>query len=654
MSKTYLLSFIFFLLSFTTQAQTPQFKVNSFKNEANNVAARVNERLDVNDNACALIQVRLAETGVSFSANTGIVGNVERKGGDYWLFVSEGTRSIKIWKDGIKTIEYQLNPIPKSHETYILEVEVIRPEPKVAIIPVTIITEPENASLSIDGKRISGQTKSHKLRQGSHNILVEMPGYESQQKTIEVNSDNVYFNFKLSEITNAKLMIESEPSVATVYLDGVKLGETPISAFYPAGTYPVKLIKEGYITIENQNLTVTNPQTRKKYILEENVGYITINTYETAQVFINGKEYTNTKDIKLFPQLLNIKVTMPKAEDVEKQIVLKRNDTINIDLYPDAATATLQIAVTPFDAEIELTGDAGEHYTAKGMKIFKDIPIGEYTIKVKAEGYRTETKTVSLTTNQVLNQNIKLKEGPSGDIEMVFVKGGTFEMGSNNGDDDEKPIHTVTVSDFYIGRYEVTQKQWFDVMGSNPSHFKGCDNCPVEEVSWNDVQEFIKKLNQQSGENYRLPTEAEWEYAARGGVEANGRSPQYAGSNNIDEVAWYWKNSGDKLLSGEWGWGKIKSNNCRTHQVGTKAPNELGIYDMSGNVWEWCNDRYDAEYYKKSKGSINPQGPSSGTTRVNRGGSWISNAVGCRVANRGGDNPDNSFNILGFRLVLVP
>ena len=271
------------------------------------------------------------------------------------------------------------------------------------------------------------------------------------------------------------------------------------------------------------------------------------------------------------------------------------------------------------------------------MKILKIIPLGEYTHKVKSGGYRTATKVIRLTTNHILNREIKLKEGSNGDIEMVFVKGGTFQMGSNNGYDDEKPIHTVTVSDFYIGKYEVTQKQWFDVMGSNPSEFSGCDDCPVERVSWNDVQEFIKKLNRQSGQYFRLPTEAEWEYAARGGVEANGRSPQYAGSNNIDEVAWYLENSG-----------------CVTHAVGTKAPNELGLYDMCGNVWEWCNDWYDFNYYKISNGVINPHGPILDYLRVCRGGSCGGTSYSCRVFVRYYWFPEDNDRTLGFRLVLDP
>ncbi len=218
--------------------------------------------------------------------------------------------------------------------------------------------------------------------------------------------------------------------------------------------------------------------------------------------------------------------------------------------------------------------------------------------------------------------------------EMVFVKGGTFEMGSNEGEEHERPIHTVTLGDFYIGKYEVTQKEWEAVVGHSPSNFKGA-NRPTENVSWSDVQKFIKKLNAQSGEHYRLPTEAEWEYAARGGSKSSGYI--YSGSNDINEVAWYG--------------GYDKSGNAEeTHEVGQKQPNELGIYDMSGNVAEWCNDRYNEYYYNNSK-SKNPQGPSSGEYRVLRGGSWnISDNV-CRSSYRYYYLADDWHNYLGFRLV---
>ena len=218
--------------------------------------------------------------------------------------------------------------------------------------------------------------------------------------------------------------------------------------------------------------------------------------------------------------------------------------------------------------------------------------------------------------------------------EMVYVEGGTFTMGATSEQgsdayDKEKPAHSVTLDGYYIGKYEVTQKLWKAVMGSNPSDFKG-DNLPVENVSWDDVQEFLRKLNAMTGKNYRLLTEAEWEFAARGGNSSRGY--KYSGSNNIDDVAWYDGNSGDS-----------------PHVVGTKSPNELGIYDMSGNVWEWCQDWYGSY---SSSSQRNPQGSNSGSDRVFRGGCWNDGARVCRVSHRDYYTPDNRYYNLGFRLAL--
>jgi formylglycine-generating enzyme required for sulfatase activity len=213
----------------------------------------------------------------------------------------------------------------------------------------------------------------------------------------------------------------------------------------------------------------------------------------------------------------------------------------------------------------------------------------------------------------------------------------------------EKPAHRVTVGDFYIGKYEVTQRQWKQVMGveNNPSHFKG-DELPVENVSWIDIQEFIQRLNKLTGKKYRLPTEAEWEYAARGGVKSRGY--KYVGSNTIGDVAWYYENSGNKVLDeNNYRSDDIEKNNNMTHPVGTKQPNELGIYDMSGNVWEWVNDWY-GEYSESAK--TNPQGSSSGSYRVIRGGCWYIIAESCRVSFRNNGNPDSRFYDIGFRLAL--
>ena len=225
---------------------------------------------------------------------------------------------------------------------------------------------------------------------------------------------------------------------------------------------------------------------------------------------------------------------------------------------------------------------------------------------------------------------------------MIQVPGGSFQMGSNDGNSNEKPPHTVSVNTFYIGETEVTQELWKAVMGDNPSNFKKGDNYPVEEVSWNDCQTFIKKLNEKTGKKFRLPTEAEWEFAARGGKSGG---TKYSGSDNLAEVAWYgyWDDN-DKNRT---------ITTTTTMPVAQKKSNSLGIYDMLGNVWEWCQDWYASDYYKNSP-SNNPQGPSSGSYRVLRGGSWNFNAYCCRVANRYYGGPGIRGYDYGLRLALVP
>ncbi len=217
--------------------------------------------------------------------------------------------------------------------------------------------------------------------------------------------------------------------------------------------------------------------------------------------------------------------------------------------------------------------------------------------------------------------------------EMVTLPAGNFNMGSNNGDSDEKPAHKVSVAAFAMSKYEVTQGQWKAIMGSNPSELKNCgDNCPVENVSWNDVQEFIRKLNAKTGKQYRLPSEAEWEYACRAGAQQ-----EYCGSDNIDAVAWYGA------------YADPKGNSARTtNRVGQRQANAWGLYDMSGNVWEWVEDSYHDSYNgAPSDGSV-WQG--DGAKRVLRGGSWDFDPQDARAANRRWNDPAYRFNVIGFRL----
>lgn len=235
--------------------------------------------------------------------------------------------------------------------------------------------------------------------------------------------------------------------------------------------------------------------------------------------------------------------------------------------------------------------------------------------------------------------------------QMVFVKGGCYEMGDTFGDgqEDERPVHTVCVDDFYMGKYEVTQKEWVALMGSNPSSYnKRCDNCPVETVSWNIVQEFIDRLNSKSGRNYRLPTESEWEYAARSG----GKKERFAGFSEESQLYLY-ANFCDRNC--DLGWKlKNQSDGYRdTSPVGSYKPNGLGLYDMTGNVSEWVSDWYSENYYKESP-KDNPKGPSSGIWRLVRGGSCQYNPEDVRAYSRYWIVQTSISSKIGLRLALSP
>jgi formylglycine-generating enzyme required for sulfatase activity len=336
-----------------------------------------------------------------------------------------------------------------------------------------------------------------------------------------------------------------------------------------------------------------------------------------------------------------------------------RTGAINVKSTPAGATVYVngvQKGFTPMTISGLSPGSTGLKIVLDGYEMVDDT--------VKIEAGKEETMNYTLagvaaappakpgTETQVKPPSTEVKPPPTGmsptrrewkdpttGMEFVWVEGGTYQMGCGPlaGDcyPNESPEHEVTVSGFWIGKYAVTQGQWQKVMGSNPSAFKKGDNYPVETVTWDDAKEFIRTLSGKSGYAFRLPTEAEWEYAARSG----GKAEKYAGGSDIDAVAWYVSNSGRS-----------------THPVGTKAPNGLGIYDMSGNVWQWCEDVYDDHAYSKHQRN-NPVSNSGSTLRVLRGGSWFRDASWVRCAFRGHWEPAFKGNGhmggsgLGLRLV---
>ncbi|MDP8269109.1 MAG: formylglycine-generating enzyme family protein, partial [Candidatus Tenebribacter davisii] len=527
-------------------------------------------------------------------------------------------------------------------------------------VPVMISCNQNGAKVYVDNQQI-GLTQNKMLTSnigsGPREIRIEKDGFAAQMLQEEISLENNSFDFKLVPAMPAAVTINSNPEGATVYIGGLKFGITPTQSFFDAGTYPIKIEKESYETIEEQ-ITITEPETRETYNLTDIRATLTIKTHLNATVKFNGNNYKGgVINLKIAPQVLQITVEMPKAESIERVVSLQPKSSETLEIYPEVQTGTVQVMTIPTNAYIELNGDGGEHYFNTGRKTFLDVSIGSYEMIVKADGYKTHTESFRLNADITVPLQIALEEGSDLEsyttktgTEMIAVQGGTFQRGSNSGNSYKKPVHSITLNDFYIGKYEVTQKEWKNIMGSNPSLWKG-NNLPVERVSWYDAVEFCNKKSKAEGltpcytgrekntkcnfsaNGYRLPTEAEWEYAAIGANQS--RNYKYSGSNNISDVAWYDNNSGDK-----------------THSVDTKQANELGIYNMSGNVSEWCWDWYDEVYYLSSPEN-NPQGANSGQRSVLRGGSWAGDGDLCRVAYRDRDNRNYSTGCsLGFRIVI--
>ncbi len=544
---------------------------------------------------------------------------------------------------------------------------------------------------------------------GEKTIKVRKEMYQiSEQRVILNPGQNLPVVFPANPTFGTLSLSSSPESGAFVSLNGTGTGKTTPCNIdkIPAGEHSITLSRDMYETT-TQRVTLSAGENKQLTInMNPTFAEVTVTSGPVADIYINGQMKTKGTWLgRLYPGVYTFEAKLDKHLTATEKKTVIVGQPLNVNLLPTPITGNLKIITTPFDATIKIDGKE----LGKTPLTLKDQLIGDYTVELSMTGYATSYEKVTITEGVTAQINSTLQNGmlveitsiPSGadlfiddkptgktpyngnmsfgshklrvesngkraekqvlislgsavkfslaitsatlqteysettsglNIEMIFVQGGTFQMGNNSGVDNEKPVHAVTLSAFFIGKTEVTQKQWRDVMGNDPSSFKNCDDCPVENVSWNDVQGFIKKLNKATAKNYRLPTEAEWEYAARGGNKSKGFA--YSGSNVVGDVAWSTENSGS-----------------RTHAVGQKQSNELGLFDMSGNVWEWCKDWYAWDYYSSSQSS-DPQGPLTGTYRVNRGGSWYSTTRRCLSANRDGGSVSRN-NDLGFRLVLV-
>ena len=581
------------LFAAISSALAQELTVKSFKLAGSDLTAQTQPRKDLNNLNCALVKVGIALDGVKFDGS--IMGEPIQKLGEYWVYMPKGVSMLQVLHKNytplmVNFYDYGVGKV-ESGMTYILTLS----KPAGSTEPTdaggnfyALTVTPKNAVVTIDGNQQTVSTDgeySAMLPYGSHTYKVEAGGYISKSGSFTISSsDMTPINVSLVSAM-ATVSVTCPTPAVSLYVDKKSVGTTPWTGSLKEGMHLIEAKKEGY---RSQQRTINLSQQQRLDVA--------------------------------FAELAAIQ-------------------------------GNLSVNYKPFGADVYIDGKK----VGQSPRVFNGILVGNHKVEIKKDGYGTDSKTVSILEGQtaslsgVLTTNasssvasgssssgntitIPVKDGIS--IDMVRVEAGTFTMGATaemkNTEDSEKPTHRVTLTnDYYIGKYEVTQALWQAVMGDDPSYFKG-DNLPVEAVTWDDCQEFIGKLNRITGKTFRLPTEAEWEYAARGGNKSRGY--QYSGSNNPSNVAWYDDNSGDK-----------------THAVGTKQPNELGIYDMSGNVWEWCQDWY--ETYSSSS-QVNPTGANSGSCRVVRGVSWYNNARNCRLSLRGSNTPDFRSSNLGLRLVL--
>ena len=511
-----------------------------------------------------------------------------------------------------------------------------------------VTTNPSGAKVTLesDGRSFTSPCEIGNIPSGEHYVSIVSPRYTSLRQKVIIQDGQVTPLNATLDARFAQVSITSLPN-ATISINGERRGVGSFAGDLGEGIYDVEVSLAQHRSVTRQiEVVAKQPQT---ITLNPTPIYGSLDVISTpmyAEVKINGKSYGTTPAAieNLLVGDYDVVVSKEGCATETRKVTVTENNL-----------STIEVVLPQGKGMTILSDSSGDDVYIDGVKqgvtpLKTTLSFGTHQVELR-RGDKTVGKQISVTTSggdNTVMMGFGLKPQWSAEVtpkqkqvleklvtNMVKVEGGTFTMGatSEQGSDaysNEEPTHKVSLSDFYIGKYEVTQEEWEAVMGKNPSHFNG-SNRPVEQVSWNDCRDFITRLNRLTGLNFSLPTEAQWEYAARGGNKSKGY--KYSGSNTIGDVAWYTNNSSSK-----------------THDVGTKAPNELGIYDMSGNVWEWCKDWYDSSYYSTSP-SANPTGPSSGSFRVFRGGSWNNNARLCRVSNRGYNRPDDSGHGLGLRLV---
>lgn len=658
MAKLYLSILLSLLCFIDIQAQ--KLNVESFVTKTNDITARTQPRQDINGNDCALVKVRLAAGNASFSGN--VIGNVAYDKSEYFVYMPHGSRRLTIKLEGylpldVNFSEYGINSL-EGKTVYVLTLSGVTgtqqlEAPKTKTGWIILDSEPSGASVYIKDEFVGNTPLSnYKQAYGTYQYRLESPNYHSATGKIELNSGR-YEQKVVLKPAFGSISVNSSIAGAKILLDGRQTGkQTPATLTeIPSGTHTITLQMDKYAP-RQQEVMVEDGQTANIFMaLDARFARITINSLDGAEIYSNGKLLGKGRISEdMMEGYYDLEARLDHHKSVTKQIQVVAGLPQDVLLKPIPKYGSIDIVSTPHNATVKINGKE----VGKTPLSIDNLLEGEYKVDVSLDGYTNESRVVSILENETAAVETSLKKemqpaSYTGSInegnfeiftvndvsfKMIRIEGGTFTMGATEEqgkktDNDEYPTHRVTLSTYHIGETEVTQALWEAVMGSNPSYFNG-KNHPVEQVSWNDCQEFVARLSSLTGRKFRLPTEAEWEFAARGGNRSKGYI--YSGSNTENDVSWIGSNS----QSG-------------THEVKTKLANELGLYDMSGNVSEWCQDRY-GEY--NSSDQTNPEGPSSGNYRVLRNSGWSSASGGSHVSERSWHTTDDSFRNRGLRLAL--
>ncbi len=701
------LAILFFLLSLATFAQ--KLSVEAFKENTNDLSARTSSRADNNGTPCALVKVQLAASGAQFAGS--IVGNVQYNTSEYLVYMPLGSKRLTVKLEGYLPLNVQFSDYGianlASKTTYVMTITgvvsstVQQQEVRTKTGWIILDSKPQGAAVYINNVFV-GNTPldSYKQPYGKYNYRLDMPNYHSAEGIVELNSAQFERTVTLKPAFGS-ISVSGNVAGANVLLDGKSTGKTTPCTLteIPSGSHVIALQKEKYAPMQYNVIVKDGMEAKVNGNLDARFASVTIKTMQGADILIdNSRKGATSHTLDLMEGYYDVEVRLAHHKPATKQIQVVAGQTQTVTLNPTPIYGSLDVVSTPRNATITIDGKEVGHTPFTVEQLLE----GNHTVKLSMAGYSTVSKQVTIsdgqtatlsstlqngreititcagadshiyvdgqdmglspfkgsltygqhTTYAMLNgkksseQTISVSEGNGAlpsvvlfffgprtftvkgiTFNMIRVDGGTFTMGGSNS--NEKPTHRVTLSSYYIGETEVTQQLWEKVMGSNPAEFKGSTQ-PVESVSWDDCQKFIKRLNSLTGLNFRLPTEAEWEFAARGGNKSKGY--EYSGSNNPNEVAWHSMDIDDE-----------------SHPVATKSPNELGVYDMSGNVWEWCQDRFGS--YSRNK-QTNPTGPSNGSFRVFRGGSWYNEASECHVSVRARSLPFQRGYNHGLRLAL--